>query len=67
MIDHLIHTPARVAARNQEDEELVGAGFVIMLAVILAASAVIASGLWSQALALVAGIWIGKRSKAARR
>lgn len=61
MIDHLIHTPARAAARNQEEEELVGAGFVIMLAVVFAASAVIASGLWSQALALGIGVWLGKR------
>ena len=61
MIDHLIHTPARAAARNQEDEELVGAGFAIVLAVILVASAVIAFGLWSQALALGIGVWLGKR------
>ena len=61
MTDHLIHTSTRAAARNQEDEELVGAGFVIMLIVALAASAVIASGLWSQALALGIGVWFGKR------
>ena len=63
MVDYLIHTPARAAARNREEEELVGAGFVIMLFIILMVSAVVAAGLWSQALALVAGIWIAKRWK----
>ena len=53
----------QAAEKNKEEEDLIGAGFIILLFIILAVSTIVAAGLWSQALALFAGIWIAKSWK----
>lgn len=54
------------ADRESEEDDLVGAGLILVMFFAFVVGIVVAAGLWSQALALAAGIWIGKRSKAAR-
>lgn len=57
-------TPAGI---ESEEDDLVGLGLILVMLFAFVVGIVVTAGLWSQALALAAGIWIGKRSKAARR
>lgn len=47
--------------RQEPDEDLIGAGFVLVVFGVMALGMVIASGLWPYALAAYAGAWLQKR------
>jgi len=60
MTDHYIAS-CGVKPRQELDEDLVGAGLVLVVFGAGVLGAVIASGLWPYALSMAAGAWLQKR------